>query len=353
MSYIFTVLITMFFSTQIVNAVETPAKVAEFESQYEENLYSLKDLTGVYVVLDYVVKATEKSHLTVNPNLQKDVKKRLESAGLKLLNKEEMMDTPGNPELDIFPTFPAHLSAEAGESDSEVAIPNNLTASSHQCCYSSVWGSFSQAAEIERKLGSKYRLSTWGNGSNTDSCDRLGEWMNEATLKIIDNFIADYKKSKEPKKKPQAKPQPAKQDNATTSEATVQVSEPSQKQYIKVKEVDDTKDMTCDTALMIYAQIFKTGSSTISTAKEALLDKLASHMLTCKNYRYRIETHSDKRGSDETNEILSARRGIAINKFLLDKGLEETQFEMRFLDSDKSKSTESEDDVIITPISQQ
>jgi outer membrane protein OmpA-like peptidoglycan-associated protein len=352
MNYLYKALLTMLLSTQIVNAVETPAKVAEFESQYEENLYSLKDLTGVYVVLDYVVKATEKSHLTGNPNLQQEIKKRLESVGLKLLNKEEMMSTPGNPELDIFPNFPAHLSAVPGESESEVAIPN-LAPGNHQCCYTSVWGSFSQAAEIERKLGSKYRLSTWGNGSNTDSCDKLGEWMNEATLKIIDNFIADYKKSKEPKKKPQAKPQTAKQDNATTSEVTVQVSEPSQKQYIKVKEVDDTKGMACDTALMVYAQIFKIGSSGISTAKEALLDKLASHMLSCKNYRYRIETHSDKRSNKEADEVLAVRRGIALHKFLLDKGVEEAQFEMRFFDDSKPKSKDTEDDVIITPISQQ
>jgi outer membrane protein OmpA-like peptidoglycan-associated protein len=351
MKHLYSVLVTLLLSTQIVKAVETPAKVAEFESQYEENLYSLKDLTGVYVVLDYVVKATEKSHLSGNPNLQQEIKKRLESVGIKLLNKEEMMDTPGNPELDVFPNFPAHLSAAPGEGETEVAIPN-LAPDGHQCCYTSVWGSFSQAAKIERKPGNKYRLSTWGNGSNTDSCDKLGEWMNDSTLKIIDKFIADYKKSKEVKKKSLAKPQTPKPDNATP-EATAQVSEPSQKQYVKVKEVDDTKGMTCDTALMVYAQIFKTGSSSISTAKEALLDKLASHMLSCKNYRYRIETHSDKPSNKEADEVLAVRRGIALHKFLLDKGVEEAQFEMRFFDDRKSKSKDTEDDVIITPISQQ
>lgn len=349
MANLFVLSIVYFLSIQTVNAVETPAKVAEFESQYEENLYSLKDLTGVYVVLDYVVKATEKSHLTGQPNLQQEIKKRLESAGLKLLNKEEMMSTPGNPELDIFPNFPAHLSAVPGES--EVAIPN-LAPGGHQCCYTSVWGSFSQAAEIERKPGSKYRLGTWGNGSNTDSCDKLGEWMSDATLKIIDNFIVDYKKSKEPKKESKAKLQTSKEDKVT-SKATVQVSELAQQQVVRVKEVDDTKGMTCDTALMVYAQIFKTGSSTIIAAKEAILDKLVSHMLSCKNYRYRIETHSDKRTNNEADEVLAVRRGIALHKFLQDKGVEEAQFEMSFFNNNKSKSKDTQDDVIITPIGQQ
>lgn len=351
MANLFVLSIVFFLSIQTVNAVETPAKVAEFELQYEENLYSLKDLTGVYVVLDYVVKATEKSHLTGKPNLQQEIKKRLESAGLKLLNKEEMMSTPGNPELDVFPNFPAHLSAVPGESESEVAIPN-LAPGGHQCCYTSVWGAFSQAAEIERKPGSKYRLGTWGNGSNTDSCDKLGEWMSDATLKIIDNFIADYKKSKEPKKESKAKPLTSKEDKAV-SKVTAQASELSQQQVVRVKEVDDTKGMTCDTALMVYAQIFKTSSSTISAAKEALLDKLASHMLSCKNYRYSIETHSDKRSNKEADEVLAVRRGIALHKFLQDKGVEEAQFEMRFFNDSKSKSKDTEDDVIITPISQQ
>ncbi len=343
--------IALTLSAQVVLAEEPTAKAAEPKSQFEENLYSLKELTGVYVVLDYVAKSSEKSHLSVSPDLEKDIKTRLESVGLKLLTKDEMLKTPGNPELDIFPNYPTHLSAVPSEADSEnqAAIPNLMP--TRQCCYTSVWGSFSQAAMIERKSDSKYRLSTWGDGSNTDSCDKLGEWMSAAALKIIDQFVADYKKAKELKKKSTAKPEIAKLDNTASAVAT-EVSQPSPVQYVKVKEVDDTKGMTCDTALMVYAQIFKAGATTISTAKEALLDKLASHMLSCKNYRYRIETHSDKRTNNEADEILAVRRGIALNKFLLNKGVEEAQFEMRFLSDSKAKAKDTEDDVIITPISQ-
>lgn len=338
---------TFFFLGLLVEL--TIANAAQLPVQYEENLYSLKDLTGVYVVLDYVTKSSENSHLTINTNLEQEIKKRLDSVGLKLLSKEEMMRTQGNPQLDIYPNYPAHLSAPPADSGSEAAIPNRMP--THQCCYTSIWGSFSQGAVIARKPGSKYRLSTWGSGSNTDSCDKLGEWMSDATLKIIDTFIDDFKKSKELKKKLLAKEKAPEPDNATPV-ATGEISQPSQIQYVQVKEVGDTKGMTCDTALMVYAQIFKTGTSTISTAKEALVDKLASHMLSCKNYRYRIETHSDKRSNKEADEVLAVRRGIALNKFLLNKGVEEAQFEMRFFDDSKSKSKDTEDDVIITPISQ-
>jgi outer membrane protein OmpA-like peptidoglycan-associated protein len=351
MNFISNLLIALILSTHVAIAAEPPAKAAEPKSQFEENLYSLRDLTGVYVVLDYVAKSSEKSHLSVSPDLEKDIKTRLESVGLKLLTKDEMLKTPGNPELDIFPNYPAHLSAVPDEADPEnqAAIPNLMPI--RQCCYTSVWGSFSQAAIIERKSDSKYRLSTWGDGSNTDSCDKLGEWMSAASLKIIDQFVADFKKAKELKKKSAATPEIANPSKATPVAATENV-QASQIQYVKVKEVDDTKGMTCDTALIVYAQIFKTGATTISTAKEALLDKLASHMLSCRNYRYRIETHSDKPTNNEADEVLAVRRGIALNKFFLNKGVEEAQFEMRFLSDSKAKTKDTEDDVIITPISQ-
>ena len=349
MNVITNLIVVLALSTQIVFAEEQPSKKTEPKSQFEENLYTLKGLTGIYVVLDYVAKSSEKSHLSVSPNLEKDIQSRLESIGLKLLTKDEMLKTPGNPELDIYPNYPAHLSAVPGDAESEGAIPN-LTPT-RQCCYTSIWGSFSQSATILRKPDSMYRFSTWGDGSNTDSCDKLGEWMSAATLKIIDQFVADFKKAKELKKKSTAKPEIANLDNPHPALATEE-SQSSQVQYVKVKEVDDTKGMTCDTALMVYAQIFKTDSTTINGSKEALLDKLVSHMLSCKNYRYRIETHSDKRTNNEADEVLAVRRGIALNKFLLDKGVEEAQFEMRFLTDSKAKSKDFEDDVVITPISQ-
>lgn len=349
MSFIIDLIVVFALSIQIVFAEESVSKKVEPKSQFEENLYSLKGLTGVYVVLDYVAKSSEKSHLSVSPTLEKDIQSRLENVGLKSLTKDEMLKTSGNPQLDIYPNYPAHLAAVPGEADSEGAIPNLMP--TRQCCYTSIWGSFSQSATILRKSDSIYRLSTWGDGSNTDSCDKLGEWMSAATLKIIDQFVADFKKAKELKKKSTVKPEIAESDNSPSAVATEE-SQPSQVQYVKVKEVDDTKGMTCDTALIVYAQIFKTGTTTISGAKEALLDKLASHMLSCKNYRYRIETHSDKRTNNEADEVLAVRRGIALNKFLLEKGVEEAQFEMRFLSESKAKSKDMDDNVIITPISQ-
>lgn len=333
---------------QNVNAAE-PATVTAIEpkSEYETNLASLKDLTGVYVVLEFVTKSSEKSHLSVGPNLEEEVKKRLESAGLKLLSKEEMLKTPGNPELDIYPNYPAHLSAAPPEA-SETPVIANLTPT-NQCCYTSIWGSFLQGAILERKGGAKYRLGTWGSGSNTDNCEKLGDWMREATLKVVDNFIADYKKTQEVIVQPQPKDQAEKK--TVTPVATAEPVVLPKTQIVQIKEIDDTKGMTCGTAFMVYAQIFKTGSTTISSAKSALLDKLAVHMLACQNYRYRIETRPDKKGNHDAKELLSARRAISLHNYLIGKGIDEGQFEMRFFANDKSSKDNAEEDVIITPIS--
>lgn len=333
----------LIFSMQYVQAANLSVKTANTENEYEENLYSLKQLTGVYVVLDYVTNASLKSHLTVNPNLEQDIKKRLESVGLKLLTKDEMLKTAGTPQLDIYPNYPAHLSADSSNSDSEGAIPN-LAPTQQHCCYTSVWGSFSQGGSILRKPQEKYRLSTWGNGSNTDSCDRLGEWMSDATLKIIDNFVSDYKKSKEAKQKATT------QSKNDTDGELISANTSSEIQYVKVKEADDTKGMTCNTAFMVYAQIFKTGAATITHTKVALLDKLASHMLSCSNHRYRIEIRPDEKGTKEAKDLLSARRAVALNNYLLEKEVDENQFEMRFLNKRKVNAGNNEEDVVITPI---
>jgi outer membrane protein OmpA-like peptidoglycan-associated protein len=347
MNYVNKVLLAAVFSIQNVSATEPAAKAPEPKSEYETNLVSLKDLTGVYVVLEFVTKSSEKSHLSVNPDLQQEVKKRLESVGLKLLSKEEMLKTPGNPELDIYPNYPAHLSGGSPEAGAAPVVAN-LTPT-NQCCYTSIWGSFLQGAVLERKGNTKYRLGTWGSGSNTDSCEKLGDWMSEATLKIIDNFVADYKKAQDIKIQPQAK-------NQTEQKTVVSATELTRlpkAQVVQVKEIDDTKGMACDTAFMVYAQIFKTGSTTISSTKNALLDKLATHMLACQNYRYRIETRPDKGGNHDAKELLSARRAISLHNYLIGKGIDKEQFEMRFFDNDKSSNDKTEEDVVITPISSQ
>ncbi len=337
------VFIALFLVTNSPKAAESSKKSTDIEAQYEENLYSLKDLTGVYVVLDYVTSASLKSHLVVDTNLEQEIKKRLESVGLKLLSKDEMSKTPGNPKLDIYPNYPAHLVSEPANADSKALI-SNLAATGH-CCYTSVWGSFSQSASITRNPKDKYRFATWGKGSNTDSCEKLGEWMSDATLKIIDGFVADYKKSKQAKtKSPNTKTIP------TSGELTASAEKSEAVQYVKVKEADDAKGLTCNTAFMVYAQIFKSGSSVIADAKEGLLDKLVSHMQSCKNYRYRIETHADDRGTKDSKDLLSARRAMALQDFLLDKGVDEDQFEMRFANSRKKSVRNSDENVVIVPV---
>lgn len=67
--------------------------------------------------------------------------------------------------------------------------------------------------------------------------------------------------------------------------------------------------------ILQYAEIFPTASATISRAKSVILGKVADNMKACSQYRYRVETYSDQRDTDEANDVLSARRAVAIRNW--------------------------------------
>lgn len=336
------------------NSRSLPVELAH--EDYQLSNLALQGLTGLYINLDDAINSAQPKNIQLPSDLKTQVIRRLEKAGMRLLSKEEMEKTPGQPEMSMFPSYPKHLGPFK---PGEPRIEYNA-----QCCTAGIWTSFTQGASTLRNPLLNHKLATWGEGHNTTDCTDIGKWLGEVVLKTVDNFIIAKQKAdqeyklwlaKQPKQTSvvaaSTHPKPAAQLDTklnTKSEANLanpvvepQASRPAQQELVtpatdKVVEVhtvqmaETAPALACDTAVLLYAELFPTASATLNRTNIAILAKLADNIKACPQYRYRIETHSDQRADTEYNEILSARRAVAIRNYLVDHGVNEDQFELRF-----------------------
>jgi outer membrane protein OmpA-like peptidoglycan-associated protein len=317
---------------------DTPVPVGK--EDYQPSNLSLQGLTGLYINLDDVIKSAKPKNVKLQADLKDAVVKRLEKAGMRLLSKEALEKTPGQPEMSMFPSYPKHLGPFK---PGEPRIEYNA-----QCCTAGIWTSFTQGGSTLRHPLLNHKLATWGEGHNTTDCSDTGKWLSEVVLKTVDNFIAakqkadkDYqvwqKKQGETPAKPKADTPPAstdkpKKDTPPFSDKPATDTPPvaSTDKPVELRETTDAEALACDTAILLYAEIFPTAAASISDAKGGILGKIADNMKACPQYRYRIETHADQRSSHEYNDVLSARRAVAIRNYLVDSGVDEEQFDLRF-----------------------
>ncbi len=75
-----------------------PAVTAQTDSQSSRQ--SLRDLTGVFVLVDKLLPDAEQDGLS-SSQIQTDVEQRLKTAGIKVLTMEEMLKAPGMPTLYV------------------------------------------------------------------------------------------------------------------------------------------------------------------------------------------------------------------------------------------------------------
>jgi len=66
---------------------------------------------------------------------------------------------------------------------------------------------------------------------------------------------------------------------------------------------------------------FPTNRGDISPVSMGLLDAVAGIAMLCDEYAVEIGSHTDSRGSDEYNQVLSQKRADAVRNYLLDKGV--------------------------------
>lgn len=333
------------------------------KEDYQPSALALHGLTGVNINIDDVINSAKPKNVKLQKDLKEAVIKRLEAAGMRLLSKEEMEKTQGQPEMSMFPSYPKHLGPfKPGEPRIEY---------NPQCCSAGIWTSFSQGATTLRDPLLNHKLSTWGQGDNTTDCSDVGGWLSKAVLKTVDDFIAakqkadkDYKTWHEKQGKPAGKPEPAaapateaKPEAATTPAPEAKPEPAATAKPLEIRATTDAQTLSCDTAILLYAEIFPTASASISRAKSGILGRVADNMKACPQYRYRIETHSDQRSDDEYNDVLSARRAVAIRNYLVDHGVDEEQFDLRFygerkplVEGDSEEAWAANRRVMITPI---
>lgn len=320
---------------------DTPVPVGK--EDYQPSNLSLQGLTGLYINLDDVINSAKPKNVKLQADLKDAVVKRLEKAGMRLLSKEALEKTPGQPEMSMFPSYPKHLGPFK---PGEPRIEYNA-----QCCTAGIWTSFTQGASTLRNPLLNHKLGTWGEGHNTTDCKDVGKWLSEVVLKTVDNFIAAKQKADKDYQVWQKKQgdTPAKPKADTPSAST--------DKPIELRETTDAEALACDTAILLYAEIFPTAAASISDTKGGILEKIADNMKACPQYRYRIETHADQRSSHEYNDVLSARRAVAIRNYLVDNGVDEEQFDLRFygkrkplVEGDNETAWAANRRVMITPI---
>lgn len=283
---------------------QAPLRVGE--EDYQKSYLALRGLEGVYVNIDDVLKGAKKKNVKLQKDLKNEIVRRLNTAGLRLLTKEEMEKTPGQPQMSMFPSYPKHLGPfKPGEPRIEYRA---------DCCSMGIWTSFLQGANTLRDPLTNYKLGTWGEGHNTTDCSDVGGWFSDVLLKTVDDFIeAKAKGEKEyaaltKKTKADGKPVPVAAPAPTPAE---------------------TGNMECNTSLMMYIEMFKTDETSIMPSKYFVLDKLAEAINSCPTYNYIIETHADPRASFGYNESLSKERARSIEQYLIYKGVADHRFEMQ------------------------
>jgi len=70
---------------------------------------------------------------------------------------------------------------------------------------------------------------------------------------------------------------------------------------------------------------FKTGSAELTSASYAALDYVITFLRQYEHLRYEVQGHTDSRGSDEYNLVLSAARAGSVRAYLLSKGIPESR----------------------------
>lgn len=265
-----------------------PVGAEEFLKNYD----SLAGIEGVYVSLEYVYGSSEKNSIAIGDDLEEKIRAKLETAGLKLLTEEQMKQTPGLPEIAIYPSYTGG-SIGRTEAESGIGAGASANASScglESCCRNSVWMSFSQSARILRRPDSQFKLGTWGSGDDSNQCNNRGDWMYGAVLGVFDDFITDFKKA-ETEKKP-----------------------------VKVASESEIPS-NCAQSWGLHMQLFDTNATAPNEVFLPILRELAEQSIRCSNYSYLIETHADARADEQYNKLLTEARASSIKEYLMSRGV--------------------------------
>lgn len=139
--------------------------------EMSDKLTALKNLQGVYFSVQ-AIKGPKGYKGTFGLDLQKSMINRFHAAGLPVLSEDQMNQTPGKPQLNVY--F-SNTKPKTG------------------CTYS-VFVSFTQTMLLTRNHTVKLKVGTWGaSGGPTADYPNTNEL--DAVLRVIDKFLSDYRRA--------------------------------------------------------------------------------------------------------------------------------------------------------------
>lgn len=310
----------------------TPTRVGK--ENYQKNHLSLSGLEGVYIDVDGLLKSAKRRKVKMADKLEEEISQRLAKGGLKLLTKKQMERTHGQPEMNLYMSFPPHLNPSK---KGEVSAPYRP-----DCCRMSIWSSFAQGAQILRDPETNYKLSTWGTGHDTNDCSNPSAWMSQVILKSVDSFVKeklkgdrDYAKWLKARDKVQADKQVSKvSKRQVTKEPKISQPTPKPRKKLAIlkpapkpqKVASNRSAITKCGEVKNYIDIFAENKTRIDSSRQFVFNQMASNISNCPMYNYIIETHSDSRSSHAYNDRLSALRAASIQGYLLAKNVPQSRF---------------------------
>ena len=139
--------------------------------EMSEKLDALRGLPGIHFSVRKL-KAPDHYDGPFGDQLQELIERKFRKSGIRVLTKQQMKKTPGQPRLNIYFT---NTNSDTG-------------------CWFSIFASLSQTMLLTRNHTVKLRAGTWGmsGGYSTDHPNR-NEF--EAIIGVVDKLIADYWKA--------------------------------------------------------------------------------------------------------------------------------------------------------------
>ena len=294
-----------------------PAPMRVGLEDYQDKRMALSGLEGVYLNIEGLLKSAGAKKVNMADQLKEQIIQRLAKGGLKLLTKEEMLITPGQPEISMFMTFPAHLTPVKQGAPPIAYRPD--------CCTMGIWTSFTQAGKILRDPDTSYKLSTWGEGHNTADCNNPGGWMSDVILKTVENFTNEKIKAD----KDYAALVKARQVKRPVAPPPTKLVKKAAPPTLPKKVSNPQAPVECNGAVRVFIDMFAANQTYLDKSQTYALQQLADAMIACPMYNYMIETHSDPRSSFAYNEKLSTLRAASIQGFLLGRGVSKRRFMMQ------------------------
>jgi len=137
--------------------------------ELSDKLAALRDLPGVYFSVQNLKGPSHYSG-SFGADIQNTMLKRFKAAGLRVLTEEQMEETPGKPQLNIYFS----------------------NANTKTCCNYSLFASLTQTMLLTRNHTTKLKVGTWGaSGGPSAQFPEGSEY--DAVIRIVDKLLADYK----------------------------------------------------------------------------------------------------------------------------------------------------------------